>query len=86
MGISKIEGFGGAAKSEIAPLQSGNRRCVYYKEEICSAPKMQFKLCKTCFRIDIKFTVKRLFEIIRELATDLFDLPSPPPEQSPPAK
>jgi hypothetical protein len=86
MPIPRIENFNNAAKAEITLLNARRRKCIYYKEEICSAPKLQFRLCRTCYRIDIKFTVRRLFEIIRELAEDLFDLPETPPEQPLPAK
>ncbi|HVN67843.1 MAG TPA: hypothetical protein VMT55_05675 [Candidatus Sulfotelmatobacter sp.] len=62
-------------RPEIEILQShnANRRCIYYKEELCAAPKCRFAVCNKCSRIDPKLITKSLFDKIMELAKRLLD-------------
>lgn len=82
MDIQRIEDYSYTSEAEVPRLKNLYRRCIFYKEEVCSAPKLRFSICRTCYRIDIRFAVRSLLEKIKSLAIQLFNLPEKPPEQS----
>ncbi len=67
-------------------LKNPHGRCIYDQETICSAPRIQFGACKTCHRINPHKAVGNLFDKIKQLATDIFNLPQSEPDQFPPRK
>jgi len=82
MEISGIE----KARIEAARLKNSCLKCILYNEEICTAPKLRFQICKSCYRISPKFAVRNLFNRIKALANQLFNLQGKPPGQFPHGK
>ena len=81
MEINPISDFGGSNGIEGARLKGGIRQCLYYKEEHCTAPRIRFETCRSCCRINPHQAASNLFEKIKKLAADLFNLQEP--EQPP---
>ena len=79
----RIEESGAANQIESLRLKRPARRCIYYSEECCSAPNLRFEACRTCYRVSPQLAVKRLFEVIRKMATDLLKLTRKEPGQFP---
>ncbi|MCU0640903.1 MAG: hypothetical protein MUC35_02300 [Candidatus Margulisbacteria bacterium] len=61
----------------------GPRLCLYYQEEMCAAPRVKFAACRACCRINPHQAASNLFERIKQLAADLFNLKEPgqPPRE-----
>lgn len=51
------------------------RKCIFYKEEICTAPRIRFRLCKTCYRIDPQYFLANFLEKIKSMVRKMFNLP-----------
>jgi uncharacterized membrane protein YgcG len=72
MEINKIKEKNWSAISQEAKTQNlSGKHCIYYPEAKCSAPKLQFKLCRTCPRCEnfVRANVIRsLFRAIIALA------------------
>lgn len=85
MEINKIEDIYHALQAEAVRLKGIYRRCIYYKEEICMAPKVRFQICKTCYRVEPRFVLRNLFEKIIRLAEPFFSFLRKPPLPVPPA-
>lgn len=84
MDVFRIEDACSSNEVEMLKLKTALRRCLFYKEEICTAPKIRFETCRSCCRIDPRLAVRTLFEKIKSLAENLFNLPAKEPEQFPP--
>ena len=84
MEINPVGNANGTGEIEILQLKHSAGRCIYYREEICSAPKAKFGVCKTCGRIDPQFALSSLLEKIKQLAVNLFNQEGIKPEQFPP--
>jgi hypothetical protein len=82
----RIEGLSHAGGLEPARLKGPHQRCIYDPETICSAPRAQFQACKTCHRLNPHQAVSNLFDKIKQLASDIFNLPAGEPDQFPPQK
>jgi hypothetical protein len=84
MEMTKVEDIYFPSQAEVVRLKGIYRRCIYYKEEVCMAPKLRFQICKACYRIDPRFVLKNFFEKIVRLAEPFFSflkrspLPAPP--------
>lgn len=85
MDINKIENGGGANSIESAKFKNSIRRCLLYKDEVCTAPNLSFEACRACVRINEQVAVKSLFDKIKDLATNLLNLQLKGPGQFPPA-
>ena len=81
MEINPINDLFGAGGVEGAKLKGGVRQCLYYKEEVCTAPRVKFAACRACCRINPHQAASNLFERIKQLAADIFNLQEP--EQPP---
>jgi uncharacterized paraquat-inducible protein A len=72
MEITRVEEKKWSAISQEAKMQSlSGKRCIYFPDTKCSAPKLQFKLCRTCPRCEnfVRVNVIRsLFRAIIALA------------------
>jgi hypothetical protein len=55
----------------------GPRLCLYYSEELCTAPRAKFAACRACCRINPHQAASNLFEKIKQLAADLLNLKEP---------
>lgn len=75
-----------ANQLEPTQLKNPHSRCIYDQETICSAPRAQFAACKTCYRLSPHKAVGNLFDKIKQLAADIFNLPQSGPGQFPPQK
>jgi hypothetical protein len=84
MEINPINEMTNSGDIEMLQLRGGQRKCVYYKEEVCSAPKLRFDICRVCYRIDIRSAGKNLFDKIINMAAKLFNLQASESEQPPP--
>ena len=83
----RIEGMSHAGGLEPTQLKGGvHQRCFYDPETICSAPRAQFHVCKTCHRLNPHQAVSNLFDKIKKMAVETFNLPGSEPEQFPPQK
>ena len=71
---------------EPARLKGPHQRCIYDQETRCSAPRAQFAACKTCYKLNPHQAVSNLFDRIKKLAADTFNLPEPEPDQFPPRR
>jgi hypothetical protein len=71
MDIQKIEDLKAAPRTGLAATQNIRRRCAYYKEEACLAPRIKFQLCRTCGRINLRLALRDLFIKIKALASSL---------------
>lgn len=67
-------------------LQIVLRKCIYYREEVCTAPRVRFVVCRSCVRINPHAAAKNIFEKIKDLAARLFNLPAKEPGQVPPGQ
>jgi hypothetical protein len=77
MEIPRIEETSQAvANEEIRLRKASGRACIYYPEVICTAPKLQFKICRSCPRC-AKFiqnnVVRSVFDHIKSLAISLLE-------------
>jgi len=81
MEINPITDFGGANGVEGARAKGSVCQCLYYFAEVCTAPRIKFESCRACCRINPHQAASNLFERIKQLAADLFNLqePAPPP-------
>lgn len=84
MEVNRIEDAHGSNEVDGLQFKSTVRQCIFYKEEVCTAPKIRFEACRTCSRIDPRLAVRTLFEKIKSLAASLFNLPAKEPEEFPP--
>ena len=76
MEISRIENF--SSSVEISGLgRNPDRLCLYYKEEVCAAPRVRFAACRACCRVNPHQAASNLFERIKQLASDLLNLKEP---------
>lgn len=71
--IGRIEETSGMNEIEMLRARNVLRKCLYFKEEICCAPKMRFEACRSCIRINTRAAVKTLFDRIKGLAGKLFN-------------
>ncbi len=69
MEIQRIGDTSYTSQIEVAHLKSNCRRCIFYKEEICAAPKLRFEICKTCYRIDPRYVLLNFFLKIKTMAS-----------------
>ncbi len=83
MDIYRIEDFSASNEIETLKFKSSVRQCVYYKEEVCTAPRIRFEACRTCYRISPHAAMRSLFEKIKDLAAKLFNLQETEPGQFP---
>jgi hypothetical protein len=74
MEINKIDEAAGANGTLAVRSGSVDRRCLYYKEEICRAPRCRFKLCQGCVRTNRQAAIGHLFERIKMMAQSYFML------------
>jgi hypothetical protein len=83
MEINPINDFFGTSGIEGAKLKGGVRQCLYYKEEVCAAPRVKFAACRSCCRINPHQAASNLFERIKQLAADILNLrePGQPPRE-----
>lgn len=84
MDIYRIEDSSASNEIEMLKFKSTVRQCIFYKEEVCTAPRIRFDACRTCYRIDPRAAMRSLFEKIKDLAAKLFNLRETKPEQFPP--
>lgn len=84
MDINRIEDFSASNEIDSLRFKSTVRQCVYYKDEVCSAPRIRFAACRTCYRISPRAAERSLFEKIMDLAAKLFNLQVKEPGQFPP--
>jgi hypothetical protein len=82
----RIEGMAHAGGLEPTQGKGLHQRCLYDPETICSAPRAQFHVCKNCHRLNPHQAVSNLFNKIKQLAADTFNLPAAEPDQFPPRK
>jgi len=78
--VQKIED---AYEIETLRFRSFVRGCLYYREEVCCAPRVRFEVCRGCVRINPHLAAQTLFDKIKELAVKLFNSPVPEPDQLP---
>jgi len=83
MDVSRIEDAYGSNKIDNPRLKSSVRCCIFYKDEVCTAPKIRFEACRACYRINPHLAARGLLEKIKDLATRLFNLPATEPGQPP---
>ncbi len=77
----KIQSINDATSAaEITAAARSLRGCVFYREERCCAPRIRFKMCRNCYRIDPRLAVKSLFEAIRALGSKLISHQGSRPE------
>jgi hypothetical protein len=81
MEINRIEEFSGSGGVTRTGRQGGVRSCLYYFEEVCTAPRVKFAACRSCCRINPHKAASNLFAKIKQLAADIINLPEP--EQPP---
>jgi len=74
MEINKIAESSPAGRPSDIKSGSLGRRCLYYKEEICRAPRCLFQLCRGCVRINKQAALSHLFERIKMMAHGFFKL------------
>lgn len=72
MDISKVEESAGTCGAEALKLNAKGRCCLFFREEVCLAPKMRFAMCRGCIRVSVKAAVSSLLDNIRELTLQLF--------------
>jgi len=85
MDINRIEEARGSSEVEMFGFRRGLKKCLLYNEEVCAAPRIRFKACRACVRVNPHAAAKNIFEKIKELAAKLFNLPAKEPGQAPPA-
>jgi hypothetical protein len=59
---------------EVRMQKLRGRVCIYYPDVICTAPKLQFKICRTCSRAAEYIrnnVVRSIFDYIKTLAISL---------------
>lgn len=81
--VNRIEDFSASNEIDALKFKSTVRQCIFYKEEVCTAPRIRFAACRTCFRINPRAAERSLFEKIKELAAKLFNLQAKEPGQFP---
>jgi hypothetical protein len=75
MEISKIEEANRAAVGQEVRMQKlKGRACIYFPEMVCTAPRLQFRICRTCPRAAQyiqKNVLKSIFDYIKSFAISL---------------
>ena len=75
MEITRIEETTQALISdEVRLRRTGGRSCIYYSDATCHAPRLQFKICRTCPRCAMYVrtnVVKSIFNHIKALGITL---------------
>jgi DNA-binding XRE family transcriptional regulator len=71
MKILNIADTKNAGGIDCSRMRNAARQCIYYKEEGCSAPKLRFRICRACPRIDFRLTIRDLFSKIKIMAAGL---------------
>lgn len=74
MEITRVEEKGQIASEDLRLRKAGGRICIYYPEVICTAPKLQFNICRTCPRCAMyvrKNVVRSVFDYVKSLAISL---------------
>jgi len=86
MEISKIEDANPVfhTKVNFAGKLPG-RRCLYFKDQRCIAPRIRFSQCQRCCRINTAFAFINLFKMIKAFAMQLI-MPTEIPPSPPPLK
>jgi hypothetical protein len=74
MESNRIEELSAAGNSAEVRLSGPNRRCLYYREEVCCAPRGRFQLCRGCVRINRQAALSHLYERIKMMAHGFFKL------------
>lgn len=63
-----------SACQEIGPQRLKGRVCIYYPDVICAAPRLQFKICRSCPRAAQyirKNVVHSIFDYVKAFAISL---------------
>ncbi|MFA5113179.1 MAG: hypothetical protein WC529_02650 [Candidatus Margulisiibacteriota bacterium] len=81
MEVTRVEDFSGTGQITGAGAKGSVRQCLYYYEEVCTAPRIKFASCRGCCRINPHQAAANLFEKIKQLAAELLNLKEP--EQPP---
>lgn len=74
MDIQRIEEASHSQKTGSLKFNKTGLRCICYAEETCAAPKIRFSICRTCYMINPKYAARTLFDRIKMLAVNIFNL------------
>lgn len=81
MEITKIDETNQVVVSQEVRLKKAwGQACIYYPEEPCSLPRLQFRICRTCPRAAQyvrKNVVRSIFEYIKAFAISLMKSMNP---------